>query len=97
MSGIEASEAVGGGVIHLCPVRSLACVVRLKRLEIVGEREALPVEVHGARVRYDLPLIECGVADYSAGSAFFLSEMPTIAACKIFHAVAATSERGRAG
>lgn len=97
MSGIEAGEAVGGGIIHLGTIGALTRVVRLKPLEITGERKAFPIEVHGARVRYDLPLIERWIADYSAGSAFFLSEMPTIAAWRIFHAVAATSDSGRAG
>lgn len=72
-------------------------IVGFERLEVAGQRHALPIEVHGPAVRDDLALIERRIADYSAWSAFFLSEMPTIAACKIFHAVAATSDKGRAG
>lgn len=74
-------------------------VVRFQGLEIGGQGEARPIKVHGAAVGNDLALVQSLIPlSYSTGfGLFFSNEMPTIAAWRIFHAIAATSESGRSG
>lgn len=72
-------------------------IVRLQGLEIAAERERGPVQMHAATIGDQLAFSEGFRLSPLSGSAFFLREMPVIAACRIDQATCTLSTIGRFG
>ena len=82
---------------RLCSRRGMGFIMRLQRLEIPAERQRSPIHMHAAAVRDQLTFSEGFRLSSLSASAFFLSETPVIAACRIDQAICAPSMIGRLG